>query len=112
MVSGAEDIQQSLLILLNTHAAERPFQDSFGCDLRQFLYAEIDRGLVGTITSFITNAILLHEARIDLNSVNVEVSDTEEGLLMIRLDYTLRGTNSRYNLVYPFYLNESALSPA
>lgn len=112
MVSDAEDIRQALVILLNTHAAERPFQASFGCDLRQFLYEEIDRGLVGSISSLITDAVLLHEPRIDLNGVDVDTAASAEGLVLIRVDYTLRGTNSRFNLVYPFYLNESAQSPA
>jgi uncharacterized protein len=111
MVSGPEDIRQSLEILLATYAAERPFQPNFGCDLRQFLFEEIDRGLINSVTGIITDAILLYETRIALNSVEVNQSDTEAGLLEIQVDYTIRGTNSRYNLVYPFYLNESADSP-
>jgi len=30
---------------------------------------------------------------------------------MIAIDYTVRATNSRYNLVYPFYLREAAQPP-
>ncbi len=112
MVSGAQDVQEALVILLNTAAAERPFQDNFGCDLRQFLYEQIDGSLASNLSGLISSAVLRHEARIDLHGVNVEVSDSEEGLLLIRLDYTLRGSNSRFNLVYPFYLNESASRPA
>ena len=111
MVSGAEDIRQALQILLATHAAERPFQESFGCDLRQFLYEEIDHSLISSITGLISDAILLHEPRVDLNKVEVEASEAEQGLVLIRVDYTIRGTNSRFNLVYPFYLNESAQTP-
>ena len=29
------------------------------------------------------------------------------GLLLVTIDYTVRATNSRYNLVYPFYLREA-----
>ena len=111
MVAGSEDIRQALQILLATHAAERPFQDSFGCDLRQFLYEEIDQSLISSITGLISDAILLHEPRVDLNNVDVEASDAEQGLVLIRVGYTIRGTNSRFNLVYPLYLNESAQSP-
>jgi phage baseplate assembly protein W len=44
MVSGAEDIRQSLGILLSTRLGERLMQDEFGCDLQHVLFEEIDRG--------------------------------------------------------------------
>jgi len=33
-------------------------------------------------------------------------ADEKEGILRILLDYTVRQTNRRTNMVYPFYLNE------
>jgi hypothetical protein len=30
-----------------------------------------------------------------------------EGQLQIRLDYAVRSTNSRFNLVYPYYLGDA-----
>jgi len=58
----------------------------------------------------VSDAILHGEPRIALNGVQVSESGAEAGLLLIAIDYTVRATNSRYNMVYPFYLNE-ALSP-
>jgi phage baseplate assembly protein W len=112
MVSGQDDIRQSLEILLATYAAERPFQANFGCDLRQFLFEEVDRGLINSMTSVISDSILLYETRVALNSVEINQSEVEGGLLEIQVDYTIRGTNSRFNLVYPFYLNEATQTPA
>ena len=108
MVSGSDDIRQSLELLLATHPAERPFQEVFGCDLSQFLFEEIDQRLLNTLSTQLEDVILRHESRITLNGVNVDSSDAADGVLSIRIDYTLRGTNSRYNLVYPFYINEAA----
>ncbi len=34
-------------------------------------------------------------------------SEAEQGLLLISIEYTVRSTNSRFNMVYPFYLNEA-----
>ena len=114
MVSGGDDIRQSLEILLATHAAERPFQDGFGCDLRQFMYEEMDQGLLNRLTGLISDAVLMHEPRVILNRVDIDAPEREAaaGLLLVRLDYTIRGTNSRHNLVYPFYLNEASEPPA
>ena len=106
MVSGVEDIQQSLQILLSTQRGERILQDEFGCDLHHVLFEEMDQSLVNTLTSLISDAILYHEPRITLDSLDISESDSEQGLLLISIQYTVRSTNSRYNMVYPFYLNE------
>ena len=41
--------------------------------------------------------------------IELEVDDSLEleGLLQIRLDYAVRSTNSRFNLVYPYYLGDA-----
>lgn len=107
VVSGVADIEQSLAILLATQRGERVMQEDFGCDLSEFLFGEISQGLVGRLRDFIEVAILHHEPRISLNDIEVSESEAEAGLLLINIDYTIRATNSRYNMVYPFYLNES-----
>ena len=108
VVTGVEDIEQSLAILLSTQRGERVMQDDFGCDLSEFLFGEISQGLIGRVRSFIEDAILYNEPRIALNGVEVSESGAEAGLLLISIDYTIRATNSRYNMVYPFYLTEAA----
>ncbi|MEI6334539.1 MAG: GPW/gp25 family protein [Methylococcaceae bacterium] len=111
-VSEQEDIQQSLQILLNTAQGERLMRDDFGCDLQQFMFEEISQSLINHITTLISDAVLYYETRIALNNVDVDESDTVAGLLMITLDYTVRSTNSRFNMVYPFYLNEASYANA
>jgi len=39
----------------------------------------------------------------------VILSTPEEGQVLIEVFYTIRGTNTRHNLVYPFYLEEGTL---
>ena len=64
--------------------------------------------LINTVTRLVKDAIIYHEPRIKLDRLNVEESGDEPGLLLIRVHYTIRATNSRYNMVYPFYLEEAA----
>lgn len=109
-VFGVEDIEQSLAILLATRRGERVMQEDFGCDLSEFLFGEISQGLIGRVRSVIADAILHDEPRITLNDIDVSESRAREGLLLISLDYTIRATNSRYNMVYPFYLREASAS--
>ena len=109
MVSGHEEVHQSLLILLGTQPGERVMQPEFGCDLLQFVFEEAGQNLINEMTGVISDAILYHEPRITLDQLQIEESSVESGLLLINLFYTVRGSNSRFNLVYPFYLNESAV---
>jgi|SRR5271157_6550754 len=106
-VSDAEDIHQSLQILFATSLGERVMQDDYGCDLGRFLFEEIDRSLINSLTGLVSDAILFHEPRIALNNLQISDGEAVAGLLLIQIDYTIRTTNSRYNMVYPFYLSEA-----
>lgn len=110
VVSGPEDIHQSLQILLSTQLGERVMHEDFGCDLNTMLFEEVDQNLVNTIISMVTDAILYHEPRISLDHLDISESQREQGLLLISIEYTVRSTNSRFNMVYPFYLNEATKS--
>ena len=107
-VSETEDIEQSLAILLSTRRGERVMREDFGCELSEFMFEEITQGLIGLVKSAVEDAVLHHEPRIELNDVDVSASDDALGLILIAIDYTVRATNSRYNMVYPFYLNEAS----
>lgn len=107
LVSGQDDIHQSLQIMLSTRLGERVMNDEFGCDLQGLLFEEIDQSLVNNITRMVTDAILYHEPRIHLENLDVSESQSEYGLLLISIEYTVRSTNSRFNMVYPFYINEA-----
>lgn len=109
LVSGVEDIHQSLQILLSTNTGERIMQEDFGCDLNNVLFEEMDQGLVNTLTTLISDAILYYEPRITLDRLDVSESETQQGLLLITLEYTVRSTNSRFNMVFPFYIHEAAI---
>lgn len=107
LVSDVEDVHQSLAILFATRLGERPMQESFGCNLDALLFEEIDQGLVNRINSMIHDAILQHETRIELQDLDITQDPDDAGVLRIRLEYAVLGTNSRYNMVFPFYLNEA-----
>ncbi|MDY7003252.1 MAG: GPW/gp25 family protein [Cyanobacteriota bacterium] len=109
MVSDESDIIQSLEIILSTRPAERIVQPDFGCELSQFLFEEISQGLITGIRGIVSDALVYHEPRINVEEIKIEESE-QEGLLLISITYTVRATNSRYNLVYPFYINEAQIS--
>lgn len=111
MVAGVADIHESLRILVATAPGERVMQESYGCGLNSVMFEEMDQGLLNSITGLVTDAIIDHEPRIDLESVDVKESDLEAGLLLISIQYMVRGVNNRYNMVFPFYLKEASAAP-
>ncbi|MCB0594632.1 MAG: GPW/gp25 family protein [Lewinellaceae bacterium] len=108
MASGIEDIVQSLEILLGTHLGERIMAEDYGSSLDEYLFEEIRPSVINEIREMITEAVLYYEARIELNQVDIDQSRAGEGLLQIRLDFTVVASNSRFNMVYPFYINEAS----
>ncbi|HEX3349525.1 MAG TPA: GPW/gp25 family protein [Acetobacteraceae bacterium] len=107
MVAGEEDISQSLRIIFATELGERVMRDDFGCDLRRYVFEEMDNTLLTKIGAAVSDAILYHEARIRLDGVDVSESGQTPGLIAIAVTYTVRSSNTRFNLVYPFYLQEA-----
>jgi len=108
MTSDVDDIVESLSILLSTSLGERIMQPGYGCDLTGLLFDPIDEALLNHMRSLVADSILYHEPRVKLNKVTIDSSSVLEGLLRISVDFTVLATNSRYNYVYPFYLNEGS----
>ena len=105
MVAYEQDIEQSLYVLLSTSPGERVNRYDYGCPLRKYTFEVMDTEIVTQMRNDITRAILLFEPRITLEEVSFEKRE-EEGVLLIKLVYTIVRTNNRSNMVYPFYFNE------
>ncbi|HEX4164615.1 MAG TPA: GPW/gp25 family protein [Bryobacteraceae bacterium] len=108
MVSYEEDIRQSLHVLFSTQPGERVMRPGYGCGLRMRVFDSIDATTLTEIRDLIERAVLFCEPRITLEEVEVAEQDATAGLILIRVLYTIRTTNTRSNMVYPFYYLENA----
>ena len=106
LVSREEDIRESLFILLSTSPGERPLQPDYGCGLRELMFGNITTSVVTELKDTIERSILFFEPRITLDHIDIDTSEQYAGILKIRLNYTVRATNNRSNMVYPFYFRE------
>ena len=106
MVSGNEDIQQSLQILLSTALTERVMQPAYGCNLQTMLFESMNTTTQTFIKDLVETAILYHEPRIKLKEIKMDTTNLVEGLINIDIHYAIKSTNSRFNMVYPFYFKE------
>ncbi len=109
MVEDEVDICQSLKILFNTALGERVMQP-YGCDLRTQVFEPMNAAVLTFIEDLLRTGIVYHEPRIELDRLSV-LPEQEEGRLRIDIDYRIRGTNTRFNFVYPFYLTETGQQP-
>lgn len=110
MVAAVQDINQSLNILLSTSIGERIMQPQYGCDLHDYAFDPMNSTVIGFIRDLVTNAILFYEPRIVAEKIEVTSADSFdliEGRFTITVEYTIPGSNSRFNFVYDYYLNES-----
>ena len=107
MASGPAGIAQSLKALLTTDPGERLMRPDYGCDINRLLFEPVDQRTVIQVRNSITDAILLHEPRIKPANINVFQDRNNPGRLNITIEYIVKATNSRFNLVYPFYINEA-----
>lgn len=106
MMSGEEDIEQSLRILLSTRLGERIMRPEFGTDIHDRVYHNMDLTMRTQLRAAIEKAVLYFEPRIALTNVQFDVSGEADGILRILLEYTVRLTNTRGNMVYPYYYEE------
>ena len=106
MSADEADIQESLHILFATALGERFLVPSYGLDMHELLFEPVSTTMRTFLKDRIRTAILIFEPRIKLLAVEILSPDPHDGSLRVLVDYEVRATNSRYNLVFPFYRHD------
>ena len=104
-----ESIRQSIRLILETARGERVMRPDFGCGLHERVFAMNDATTRGAAADDVREALLRWEPRIDVLDVTASAGGDAEEVLLINIEYRVRATDSRFNLVYPFYLQRSVL---
>ena len=102
LVSGVEEIDAAIRMILSTVPGERVMRPDFGCAMWEMLFAPLTAGTLGLIEQHVRAALERWEPRIDLTSVTAD-GDQANGAVHITLAYRIRATNDTRNLVFPFY---------
>ena len=104
MSAGADGIASALRMILSTAPGERTMRPQFGCRIWQLLFEPINANTMGLMSDAVREAVSRWEPRIELDDVRVEPDQTADGKVVIHLDYRVKTTNDRRNLVFPFYV--------
>jgi phage baseplate assembly protein W len=106
MAAYEEDVRQAILIIFQTTPGERLMRPHFGAGLADLVFEPMTTALLALVKHRVETALIQWEPRIDLDAVTV-TPNPPLGRIDIDIRYQVRQTSTFYNLVYPFYLNES-----
>jgi uncharacterized protein len=101
---GDEGIRQSIWMILGTAPGERMMRPDFGCGIHDLVFGVNNAATTNAVTGAVREALALWEPRIDVLDVYAVPDQSQPNLLVIEINYRVRSTNSRFNVVYPFYL--------
>ncbi len=104
MVSGHEAIERSLTMILSTAPGERVMRPEFGCAIWNLLFDPVNDNTLGLMAQSVRQALAQWEPRIDVITVTAMPDSNDHSLVTIEIDYQVKATNDRRNLVYPFYV--------
>ena len=106
MTEDEADINASLRILLGTTAGERFLRPKYGLNLQEMLFEPLNVTNITLLKDRISTNILIYEPRIKLIKLDIDDRYLSDGRALVQLEYMIRANNSRFNLVYPYFLND------
>ena len=106
LAENEEDIQQSLIILLNTTLGERIMRPDYGANMEDLLFEALNVTTANMIANRIKQAILYHEPRVKTEDIDLR-PNYNEGRIEVVVSYLIIATNNRRNLVYPYLFTEA-----
>ena len=103
LAEGEDDVDQAIRLILGTAPGERPMRPEYGCAIHDMIFDSIDASLSGRVAVEVRTSLTRWEPRIEVTGVDAGPHPVDGHVLLITIDYRIRATNDRRNLVFPFY---------
>ncbi|MBP3486756.1 MAG: GPW/gp25 family protein [Oscillospiraceae bacterium] len=105
-----QSVRESVYLILMTSRGERWLEPNFGSQMASYAFMDTSPTMLRMLSDDLRDLLLTQEPRI--SDVDVEIDpETKNGCLLVSIQYTVAATNSRDNLVFPFYLNAAREEP-
>lgn len=105
-----QSVRESVYLILMTNRGERWLEPGFGSQMASYAFMDTSPTMLRMLSDDLRDLLLTQEPRI--SDVDVEVDPkAKNGCLLVSIRYTVAATNSRDNLVFPFYLNAAREEP-
>ena len=111
LVSGEQEIEEAIRLIIGTAYGERPMRPEFGCAIHDFVFAAVNGSTAGRIGYEVRRSLERWEPRIEVEDVEVTTDVTDASTIYIDIRYVIRATNDPRNLVFPFYVIPSESRP-
>jgi phage baseplate assembly protein W len=109
--TGEQSIEHCLRALLLTGVGERVMRPDFGTRAQESVFAPGSVQNLRDLERSIAEAVRTYEPRVELDSVRAEADLTDESRVTVSVEYRIRRTNTKANLVFPFYLGLTGSTP-
>jgi phage baseplate assembly protein W len=106
MVAEHAAVRQSILLLLSTTPGERVMRPNYGCDLQRLVFSPNDATTHGLAIYYVRQALQRWEPRIDILRLDAAANPGDPGRMDIMLEYRMRKTAGRENLMISVSLTE------
>ena len=103
-VSEEQSVKESLYLILMTQKTERPLRPDFGSEIMSYTFLDVNGPMINMIIRTITDQISNQEPRVTDVQVTADTR-SRNGVVIFEIGYTIISTNTRDNMVFPFYLN-------
>lgn len=103
-VSEEQSVRESLYLILMTQKEERPLRPEFGSEIMSYTFLDVNGPMINMIIRTITDQISNQEPRVTDVSVTADTR-SRNGVVIFNIGYTIVSSNTRDNMVFPFYLN-------
>ena len=110
--SADDNVEQSLEILLMTTLGERVMRPTFGTKADRLVFAPGSVQYRRLLETTVRDAVRDWEPRVTLDDVSADTDATDASRVLVSITYTVRQTNTRQNLVFPFYVGQVGAGPS
>lgn len=104
MSRGTQSVKESIYLILMTQVSERITRPGFGTQTASYIFMDVNLTELTIMERDLTDSILRQEPRVRDVDITTDMQ-SQQGYILISIDYILAENNQRDNLVFPFYLN-------
>jgi phage baseplate assembly protein W len=106
LVTGIEDIEQAIRIILGTRPGERVMRPNFGCRAHELLFEPSSAATMSMMQEYVHQALHMWEPRIEVQSVHITADSSNPSVLRAEITYTIKAIHDTRSIVYPFFVEE------
>lgn len=104
LVTGDEELQEAIRLILGTAYGERPMRPEFGCAIHDLVFGNADSETAARVAYEVRASLVRWEPRIEVLGVDVTFDGDDRAVMYIDIRYTPAAFNDPRNLVFPFYI--------